>query len=297
MLFLKKKALAEVNPIEGRRIFAFVFAFVHAFSEKKHFAEVPPHRRQRVKKAGQYLYFKKMKQENKKMSNFSITLGTFSITVSDVKRRWDKKLNRNVLHANVQCSEEGKELMLCINGEYLLLPNATEGTESKDIQRDPQCEKNDCVSVTRGDEENKDELAKKYFWVVVGEKFCPLEMRKAFEGYPYIEPRMGKYWRKLRDEGYLDENFKPLKEKDGGKWTGSVGKYVVKSFCDANEGDSKKEEDKTNVYKWAPFEEYWGTEKTPLRTRNNLKEERKTEPIDKIFGVAKCNIFEKKEKK
>ena len=239
------------------------------------------------KKAGQYLYFKKMKQENKKMSNFSITLGTFSITVSDVKRRWDKKLNRNVLHANVQCSEEGKELMLCINGEYLLLPNATEGTESKDIQRDPQCEKNDCVSVTRGDEENKDELAKKYFWAVPDQELCPSEMREAFAQYPhYIEPRMGKYWRELRDNRYLDKEFKPRRKEDEGEWTWAVGKCIVDCFSML---------EKRKKTEWAPFEKYWVVRN--LRTKNApLGDGEKGQKLGRIFEDSLKEILSEKKK-
>lgn len=121
----------------------------------------------------------------------------------------------------------------------------------------------------------KEALAKKYFWAVLGQELCPSEMREAFAQYPhYIEPRMGEYWRELRNNRYLDDKFKPRRANKGGEWTWGVGKCIVDCFSML---------EKRKKTEWGPFEKYWGVEN--LRTKNDPREENK-QKICGIFGIS-----------
>lgn len=131
----------------------------------------------------------------------------------------------------------------------------------------------------------KEALAKKYFWAVPDQELCPSEMREAFAQYPhYIEPRMGKYWRDLRDNRYLDKEFKPRRKKDKGEWTWAVGKCIVDCFS---------VQEKRKKTEWGPFEKYWGVEN--LRTKNDPPEENK-QKICGIFGISQEEDLPEKKK-
>lgn len=143
----------------------------------------------------------------------------------------------------------------------------------------------------------KEALAKKYFWAVPDQELCPSEMREAFAEYPhYIAPCMGGCWRRLRDEKYLDDKFKPRRANKGGEWTWNVGKSIVDWFhtVENRRREEKNMEELENT-EWAPFEKYWVVRN--LRTKNApLGDGEKGQKLGRIFEDSLKEILSEKKK-